>query len=76
VYPSRCTSGGGVPTRGTSYWGTGGTHLESNETASQSVFINGDIYRINILTTIDNALYTQAYVANKSVPPIYLRELS
>ena len=42
---------------------------------SQSVFINGDIYRINKLTTTDKALY-RFYVADKSVPPIYLRELS
>ena len=42
---------------------------------SQSVFINEDIYRINKLTTTDKALY-RFYVADKSVPPIYLRELS
>ena len=42
---------------------------------SQSVFINEDIYRINKLTTTDKALYS-FYVADKSVPPIYLRELS
>ena len=41
----------------------------------QSVFINGDIYRINKLTTTDKALY-RIYVADKSVPPIHLRELS
>ena len=43
--------------------------------ASQSVFINEDICRINKLTTTDKALY-RFYVADKSVPPIYLRELS
>ena len=42
---------------------------------SQSVFVNEDIYRINKLTTTDKALY-RFYVADKSVPPIYLRELS
>ena len=42
---------------------------------SQSVFINEDIYRINKLTTTDKALY-RIYVADKPVPPIYLRELS
>ena len=43
--------------------------------ASQSVCINGDIYRCDVLTTTDKALY-RFYVADKSVPPIYLRELS
>ena len=42
---------------------------------SQSVFINGDIYRINKLATTDRALY-RFYVADKSILPIYLRELS
>ena len=46
-----------------------------SQSVSQSVFINGDIYRINKLTTTDKALY-RFYVADKSVPPIYLRELS
>ena len=35
---------------------------------------NEDIYRINKLTTTDKALY-RFYVANKSIPPIHLREL-
>ena len=49
---------------------------ESDTTVvSQSVFINEDIYRINKLTTTDKALY-RFYVADQSVPPIYLRELS
>ena len=43
--------------------------------SSQSVFINGDIYRINKLATTDKALY-RFYVADKSILPIYLRELS
>ena len=47
----------------------------SHRDVSQSVFINEDIYRINKLTTTDKALY-RFYVADKSVPPIYLRELS
>ena len=42
---------------------------------SQSVFINEDIYRINKLATTDKALY-RFYVADKSILPIYLRELS
>ena len=37
--------------------------------------MNEDIYRINKLTTTDKALY-RFYVADKSVLPIYLRELS
>ena len=47
----------------------------SVDSVSQPVFINEDIYRINKLTTTDKALY-RFYVADKSVPPIYLRELS
>ena len=50
-------------------------HLPGGESVSQSVFVNEDIYRINKLTTTDKALY-RFYVADKSVPPIYLRELS
>ena len=46
----------------------------AKKTVSQSVFINEDIYRINKLTTTDKALY-RFYVANKSIPPIHLREL-
>ena len=49
--------------------------VELDMKVSQSVFINGDIYRINKLTTTDKALY-RFHVADKSVPPIYLRELS
>ena len=65
--------------------GTGGAREPPNkrwlwlpgtiQSVSQSVFVNGDIYRINKLTTTDKALY-RFYVADKSVPPIYLRELS
>ena len=58
------------------------THLNTlnvfsmaSKTVSQSVFINGDIYRINKLATTDKALY-RFYVADKSILPIYLRELS
>ena len=43
----------------------------TGQSVSQSVFINGDIYRINKLTTTDKALY-RFYVADKSVPPIYI----
>ena len=50
-------------------------HMMLWKSVSQSVFINEDIYRINKLTTTDKALY-RFYVADKSVPPIYLRELS
>ena len=50
-------------------------HVRDCQSVSQSVFINEDIYRINKLTTTDKALY-RFYVADKSVPPIYLRELS
>ena len=45
------------------------------QSVSQPVFINGDIYRINKLATTDKALY-RFYVADKSILPIYLRELS
>ena len=49
--------------------------VTNRSTVSQSVFINGDIYRINKLATTDKALY-RFYVADKSILPIYLRELS
>ena len=48
---------------------------QHSQSVSQSVFVNEDIYRINKLTTTDKALY-RFYVADKPVPPIYLRELS
>ena len=51
------------------------TRTPEHELVSQSVFINGDIYRINKLATTDKALY-RFYVADKSILPIYLRELS
>ena len=51
------------------------TNVITYAAVSQSVFINGDIYRINKLATTDKALY-RFYVADKSILPIYLRELS
>ena len=47
----------------------------AQQSVSQSVFINGGIYRINKLATTDKALY-RFYVADKSILPIYLRGLS